>query len=137
MCGHASQATGNEVPEPISTFTDVDLGTALMANVQRCKYTKPTPVQRYSMPIGLAGRDLMACAQTGSGKTAAFCFPIIANILRSGQPPASRSRKVRLFTSFPALDSISLQLDSLHVQLEVSCMLAAAHVMSSSLSDEA
>ena len=73
---------------------DVDLGAALMANVQRCKYTKPTPVQRYSIPIGLAGRDLMACAQTGSGKTAAFCFPIIANILRAGTPPAPRARKV-------------------------------------------
>ena len=74
-------------------IADVDLGAALMANVQRCKYTKPTPVQRYSIPIGLAGRDLMACAQTGSGKTAAFCFPIIANILRAGTPPAPRARK--------------------------------------------
>jgi len=64
-----------------------------MANVARCKYTKPTPVQRYSIPIGLAGRDLMACAQTGSGKTAAFCFPIIHNILRSGVQPTGRSRK--------------------------------------------
>ena len=75
-------------------LADVDLGQALMANVQRCKYTKPTPVQRYSIPIGIAGRDLMACAQTGSGKTAAFCFPIIANILRAGTPPAPRARKV-------------------------------------------
>ena len=64
-----------------------------MANVARCKYSKPTPVQRYSIPIGLAGRDLMACAQTGSGKTAAFCFPIIHNILRSGVQPTGRSRK--------------------------------------------
>lgn len=72
---------------------DIDLGDALANNVKRCKYTKPTPVQKYSIPIGLSGRDLMACAQTGSGKTAAFCFPIIANILKRGQPPAARSRK--------------------------------------------
>ena len=81
---------------------DVDLGQALMANVQRCKYTKPTPVQRYSIPIGIAGRDLMACAQTGSGKTAAFCFPIIANILRAGTPPAPRARKVSSHLQHPA-----------------------------------
>eukprot|EP00891_Asterochloris_glomerata_P006204 jgi/Astpho2/6204/Aster-03611 len=87
------EATGNDVPAAINTFADVDLGEALAVNVQRCGYTKPTPVQKYSIPIGLAHRDLMACAQTGSGKTAAFCFPIIANILRSNQGPAPRSRK--------------------------------------------
>ena len=87
------EATGDACPDPITTFDDIDLGPALMENVKRCKYTKPTPVQRYSIPIGLAGRDLMACAQTGSGKTAAFCFPIVANILRSGVQPTGRSRK--------------------------------------------
>lgn len=87
------EATGFEVPSPITTFDDVDLGPALRANVVRCRYTKPTPVQRYSIPIGMAGRDLMACAQTGSGKTAAFCFPIIANILQKGIQPTGKSRK--------------------------------------------
>ena len=87
------EATGENVPEPISSFEEIELGAEIAANVRRCKYTKPTPVQRYSIPIGLAGRDLMACAQTGSGKTAAFCFPIIAQILRSGEQPTGRSRK--------------------------------------------
>lgn len=85
------------MPDPIKSFEDVDLGPALMENVRRCKYTKPTPVQRYSIPIGVAGRDMMACAQTGSGKTAAFCFPIIGSLLKKGFQPGPRGRK-----AFPA-----------------------------------
>lgn len=71
----------------------MDLGPGLNANIKRCKYDKPTPVQKYSIPICLQGRDLMACAQTGSGKTAAFCFPIIANITLSNFQPSGRQRK--------------------------------------------
>ena len=87
------EATGRDVPDPIKTFEDYDMPQALMANVRRCKYTKPTPVQRYSIPIGIAGRDLMACAQTGSGKTAGFCFPIIGSILKNGFQPGPLGRK--------------------------------------------
>ena len=91
------EATGDSVPASIGSFEEAQLPQALAANTIRCNYTKPTPVQKYSIPIGLARRDLMACAQTGSGKTAAFCFPIIANILKSAQQPTGRSRKVRYF----------------------------------------
>ncbi len=87
------EATGQDVPAAINTFDEVELGEALAANVKRCKYNKPTPVQKYSIPIGMAGRDLMACAQTGSGKTAAFCFPIINNILTRGSGPSGKNRK--------------------------------------------
>lgn len=91
------ETQGNDVPPPVNTFAEIDLGQALNLNIQRCKYVRPTPVQRYTIPISLAGRDLMACAQTGSGKTAAFCFPIISGIMRGNI--AQRPRGTR--TVFP------------------------------------
>ncbi|KAK4373048.1 hypothetical protein RND71_008432 [Anisodus tanguticus] len=91
------ETSGENVPPPVNTFAEIDLGEAVNLNIRRCKYVKPTPVQRYAIPISLAGRDLMACAQTGSGKTAAFCFPIISGIMRGNFP--QRPRGVR--TVFP------------------------------------
>jgi ATP-dependent RNA helicase DDX3X len=77
-------AVGDNCPESIKSYDDIDWAPAVKANITRCKYKSPTPVQKYAIPISLAGRDLMACAQTGSGKTAAFCFPIIHGILQRG-----------------------------------------------------
>ncbi|CAI9761126.1 unnamed protein product [Fraxinus pennsylvanica] len=91
------ETTGDNVPLPVNAFAEIDLGEALNLNIRRCKYVKPTPVQRHAIPISIAGRDLMACAQTGSGKTAAFCFPIISGIMRGHFQP--RPRGVR--TVFP------------------------------------
>ena len=88
------ETSGRDCPPPFDSFQACDMPDSLALNVGRCKYTKPTPVQRHAIPVALAGRDLMACAQTGSGKTAAFCFPTIAGILKLGLPPAPRSRKV-------------------------------------------
>lgn len=91
------ETSGDNVPPPVNTFAEIDLGEALNLNIRRCKYVKPTPVQRHAIPISLAGRDLMACAQTGSGKTAAFCFPIISGIMRGGFPQRPRGTR----TVFP------------------------------------
>ncbi|XP_044506208.1 DEAD-box ATP-dependent RNA helicase 37-like [Mangifera indica] len=88
------ETSGDNVPAPVNTFAEVDLGEALNQNIRRCKYVKPTPVQRNAIPISVAGRDLMACAQTGSGKTAAFCFPIISGIMK-GEPPQRPFRGAR------------------------------------------
>ncbi|GAB4828299.1 DEAD-box ATP-dependent RNA helicase 52 [Ancistrocladus abbreviatus] len=91
------ETSGQDIPPPISSFADIDLGESLNENIRRCKYVKPTPIQRHAIPMAVAGRDLMACAQTGSGKTAAFCFPIISGILKShlSRPTSQRGgRKV-------------------------------------------
>jgi ATP-dependent RNA helicase DDX3X len=84
------ETSGDNVPPPVNTFAEIDLGDALNQNIRRCKYVKPTPVQRHAIPISLSGRDLMACAQTGSGKTAAFCFPIISGIMKMQDQSAQR-----------------------------------------------
>jgi len=76
--------SGENIPERISSFESAGLRQLLVDNVKRCGYMAPTPVQKRAIPIIMAGRDLMACAQTGSGKTAAFLLPIIHKIIESG-----------------------------------------------------
>ncbi|KAL5537027.1 DED1 [Sanghuangporus sanghuang] len=78
------EATGAGVPEPISEFTNPPLDPILLENIKLSRYTTPTPVQKYSIPIVAANRDLMACAQTGSGKTAGFLFPILSASFTEG-----------------------------------------------------
>jgi superfamily II DNA/RNA helicase len=78
------EATGSDVPNGIEDFAQVKLTEIISNNIQNAHYTKPTPVQKNALPIILAKRDLMACAQTGSGKTAAFLVPILNHILEAG-----------------------------------------------------
>lgn len=105
------ETTGSNVPPPVKTFADIRLGKALDDNITRCKYVKPTPVQRHAIPVALAGRDLMACAQTGSGKTAAFCFPIISGIMKQNGPPAFQGgRRMRIVSPLALIMSPTREL---------------------------
>lgn len=79
------EVSGEGAPAPADGFEAAGLAEAVLRNVARCGYDHPTPVQRYAMPIVMGGRDLMACAQTGSGKTAAFCLPVVSGLVA---PPA-------------------------------------------------
>ena len=78
------EASGNNVPEPVLQFTNPPLDEHLLSNITLASYKTPTPVQKYSIPIVMAGRDLMACAQTGSGKTGGFLFPILSQAYING-----------------------------------------------------
>lgn len=75
------------------TFDSLDLIDPILKAVKEEGYTTPTPIQAQSIPIVLKGNDLLGCAQTGTGKTAAFSIPIIQ--LLSADKQYGRNRKIR------------------------------------------
>jgi len=83
------ETKGRDCPPPITSWKDVDLGREIQENIEYAKYTKPTPVQKYSLPIVMKGRDMMGCAQTGSGKTAAFLLPILIQLCKQRSSSSS------------------------------------------------
>ncbi|XP_028030277.1 ATP-dependent RNA helicase vasa isoform X1 [Bombyx mandarina] len=78
----AVKVSGENPPRPIESFETANLRKYVLDNVLKAGYRKPTPIQKNAIPIIMSGRDLMGCAQTGSGKTAAFLVPIINMLLQ-------------------------------------------------------
>jgi ATP-dependent RNA helicase RhlE len=62
-------------------FTALHLHPNLLKGIRELGFARPTPVQTEAIPPAMAGRDLLACAQTGSGKTAAFLLPILHRLM--------------------------------------------------------
>ena len=61
----------------MTNFEDMQLKQPILDALKKAEYTTPTPIQEKAIPAALSGRDLIACAQTGTGKTAAFALPIL------------------------------------------------------------
>ena len=74
-------------------FTELKLHPSLIKSIRELGFARPTPVQTDAIPPALAGRDVLACAQTGSGKTAAFLLPILHNLI---DKPRGRTRALIL-----------------------------------------
>ncbi|XP_005653856.1 probable ATP-dependent RNA helicase DDX59 isoform X2 [Sus scrofa] len=72
---------GRGVPRPIIDFGHCGFPETLNFNLKTAGYEVPTPIQMQMIPVGLLGRDLLASADTGSGKTAAFLLPVITRAL--------------------------------------------------------
>ncbi|XP_008183055.1 ATP-dependent RNA helicase vasa [Acyrthosiphon pisum] len=73
--------SGMDVPKNITSFKESGLCEVLLSNLTECNYGNPTPIQKYAIPIIMNGKDMIASAQTGSGKTAAFVLPILNSLI--------------------------------------------------------
>jgi ATP-dependent RNA helicase RhlE len=83
----------------LNSFSDLGLIPALERAVRDAGYTEPTPIQAQAIPTLLEGHDLLGCARTGTGKTAAFALPILQHLSRAGRPP--RAHTVRCLVLVP------------------------------------
>ncbi|XP_072245430.1 probable ATP-dependent RNA helicase DDX59 [Leuresthes tenuis] len=72
---------GNDVNRPIIEFEHCGFPSTLNGNLKKAGYETPTPVQMQMVPVGLTGRDVIASADTGSGKTVAFLLPVVVRAL--------------------------------------------------------
>lgn len=88
------------------TFSDLGLSPAILRAVTAEGYTSPTPIQLQAIPHVAAGTDVLGCAQTGTGKTAAFALPILHRLLVSGVP-AERRHRVRVLVLSPTRELAS------------------------------
>jgi ATP-dependent RNA helicase RhlE len=86
-------------------FNDLQLIDPLLRAVRAEGYTEPTPIQVQAIPTVLAGRDLVGCAQTGTGKTAAFALPILQQL--SQTPANSKHRDIRVLVLSPTRELAS------------------------------
>ena len=89
-------------------FSSFDLHPALLKSVKELGFVRPTPIQADAIPPGLAGRDLLACAQTGSGKTAAFLLPVIHRLIDQSR------RKTRALVLTPTRELAAQILEDLN-----------------------
>ena len=84
------ETSGRDCPPPATDFGNLNLPEQVIQNIQLAGYARPTPIQKNTVPISMAGRDLMACAQTGSGKTASFLLPAVTRLVKGERPAPSR-----------------------------------------------
>ena len=81
-------------------FEKLNISTPILKALNAEGYTMPTPIQEKAIPVVLAGKDLLGCAQTGTGKTAAFAIPML-QILRKERKNEKGPRKIKALILTP------------------------------------
>ncbi len=98
------------------SFTEFSLHPKLLQAIQQMGYTKPTPIQTQAIPPALEGRDVLGCAMTGSGKTAAFVLPILQRLI---DKPRGVTRALILTPTRELAAQVFEQVEQLGVQTGV------------------
>ncbi|XP_071494423.1 ATP-dependent RNA helicase DDX42-like [Diadema antillarum] len=75
------RVSGADSPKPVSSFAHFGFDEQLMHYIRKSDFSSPTPIQAQGVPIAMGGRDLIGIAKTGSGKTAAFVWPMLVHIM--------------------------------------------------------
>lgn len=75
------KVSGPSPPNPVTSFGHFGFDDALIKAIRKNEYTQPTPIQAQAVPAALSGRDIIGIAKTGSGKTAAFIWPMLVHIM--------------------------------------------------------
>jgi ATP-dependent RNA helicase RhlE len=88
------------------TFRDLGLAEPLLRAVAAQGYTVPTPIQAQAIPQVIAGKDVLGCAQTGTGKTAAFALPILQRLTQAATTP-NRHRAIRVLVLGPTRELVA------------------------------
>jgi len=89
------------------SFAELELSETLLRAVREAEYEVATPIQTAAIPPLLAGRDLVGCAQTGTGKTAAFALPTLQRLSAQGSSPRERGRRIRCLVLAPTRELAS------------------------------
>ncbi|XP_037108416.1 probable ATP-dependent RNA helicase DDX27 isoform X2 [Syngnathus acus] len=95
------------------TFDDMNLSRPILKAVAALGFKRPTPIQKACVPVGLMGRDLCACAATGTGKTAAFMLPVLERLVYK---PGTTSQVTRVLVLVPTRE-LGIQVHSVARQL--------------------
>ncbi len=93
-------------------FEDLRLTEPLLRAVRTARYVEPTPIQAQAIPLVLAGRDVLGCAQTGTGKTAAFALPILQRLTNRSAQATAQPRRSRVLVLCPTRELAQQILES-------------------------
>jgi ATP-dependent RNA helicase RhlE len=102
------------------TFEDLNISAPILKALKTQGYTNPTPIQEQAIPIVIKGGDLLACAQTGTGKTAAFSIPILMHLAKDIR--RGNQKKIRALIVTPTRElaiQISENLTSYSTELDI------------------